>query len=465
MVRETIFIYYLSFLARIVYRTEHCSLKVGKGIRKMKARFRVHASKMKKKLADVGAVVLVLGLLLTLSLSCGNGYKEPTPTPRVTPSPHQTPTLTPGTKTLKIGLVMPLSGPGAPWGYEAQQGAQWAIDKVNAAGGIKVGADTYVLKLVKCDDKLTGSVAAECASKFVYDEQIHYAIGPLVTYPAMSPILTPGKCFAASPANATSLTIGPDFPYSLAIAAPIPQWVDAFWKQAYRFHPEIETVVIVSGTDLAGDLYSAASEAIHAKYGRKVTGVVRYQPFSQDYYPVLISVAAKNPDVLDFAGGMKGDIDLMVKQVRELGYTGLLAGSSHGDTASTVEVASAEAAEGFMINDPDYGSDLYPETTRQLYAEYRQHYGKPFSAITYGSYGGVMLFVQAIKKAGSTDPDEVMKVFDNPDWEFEWFGMSGRSLGGMETFGIRRCVQDEVGYSEVINGVKVMKSRERTLVP
>ena len=164
---------------------------------------------MRKKLVGVSAVVLVLALLLTLAPSCGNSYKEPTPE----------------TKTLKIGLVMPLSGPGAPWGYEAERGAQWAIDKVNAAGGIKVGPLTYMLKLVSCDTKLTGSVAAECASKFVHDEQIHYAIGPLVTYPAMSPILTPGKCFAASPANATSLTIGPDFPYSLAIAAPIPQWV------------------------------------------------------------------------------------------------------------------------------------------------------------------------------------------------------------------------------------------------
>ena len=57
------------------------------------------------------------------------------------------------------------------------------------------------------------------------------------------------------------------------------------------------------------------------------------------------------------------------------------------------------------------------------------------------------------------------KVFDDPDWQFEYFGVPGRSLGGLETFGSRRVLQDEVGYSEVINGEKVMKSREPVVIP
>jgi hypothetical protein len=76
----------------------------------------------------------------------------------------------------------------------------------------------------------------------------------------------------------------------------------------------------------------------------------------------------------------------------------------------------------------------------------------------------VNLFVQAIQEAGSIDPDEVMKVLDDPDFEFLWFGLPMK-LGGYETFGISRCVQDEVAYSEVINCEKVMKSHKSTVVP
>ena len=68
-------------------------------------------------------------------------------------------------------------------------------------------------------------------------------------------------------------------------------------------------------------------------------------------------------------------------------------------------------------------------------------------------------------------PDALAYVAGNeqlgpdPDFEFEWFGLQGWKLGGYETFGISRCIQDEVGYSEVINCEKVMKSHQQTLVP
>ena len=84
---------------------------------------------------------------------------------------------------------------------------------------------------------------------------------------------------------------------------------------------------------------------------------------------------------------------------------------------------------------------------------------------TYLSYGTVGLYVQAIEEAQSIDPDDVMEVFNDPDWEFEWFGAPGKSFGGLQTVGIRRVTQDEVAYSEVINGVKVMKSRQAVVIP
>jgi hypothetical protein len=63
-----------------------------------------------------------------------------------------------------------------------------------------------------------------------------------------------------------------------------------------------------------------------------------------------------------------------------------------------------------------------------------------------------MLYKQAIEEADSIDPDEVRAVFDDPDWEFEWFGMPGRQLGGLQTFGIRRANQDQNCLSVVKDG-------------
>jgi len=397
-----------------------------------------------KKLITIGAVVLVLALLLTLAPACGKEKGE--------------------VKTLKMGLLLPFSGPGAAWGVPAEQGANWAIDEVNAAGGIKVGADRYLIELVKCDTKMTGSVAAECATRFVYDEHIHYAIGAIVTNPAMNPILTEGMVLDMLIGNME--VIGPEAPYCLINCAPIPQWMDTFWKQAYQFHPEIQTVAIASDTGPSGDYYLTASQAAHAHYGREVIHVARYEPFTTDFYPVLTPLVAKNPDAIDLSGGNIGDQDLIVKQARELGYKGIIAGGQHGPVDSLLEVAGSEYAEGFLVNDPDYSCELYSEESRELYAEYQQLYpGQPLNYLTYLGYSSAMFWVQAIEEADSIDPEEVVKVLDDPEWEFEWFGTPGVTLGGLETYGIRRCVQDEVGYGEVINGERVQMSRGPVVVP
>ena len=72
--------------------------------------------------------------------------------------------------------------------------------------------------------------------------------------------------------------------------------------------------------------------------------------------------------------------------------------------------------------------------------------GAQFGLTQYLGYGNVMLIKQAIEEAGSIDPDLVVKVFDDPNWTFEWFGMPGHKLGGLETYGIRRVHPDEIVY-------------------
>jgi len=422
---------------------------------------------MKRKLIGISTVVLAMVLLLTLMPSCGNGDEEATPTPGsgVTPTPGTTPTATPEVKTLKIGLLVPFSGAGGAWGIQIERGVIMAVASVNDAGGFKIGGDTYMIEVVNCDSKMTGSVAATCASELVYQEDIHYVVGPITTSPSCAPIFTENKAFYSVIATAKPEFIGPEYPYAWTSPAPAFQWVDAFWRQAYQFHPEIKTVGIVAASTYSAAAYLAAEQVVHPNHGTEIVHVSRFQQFTTDFYPALTPIVAKNPDAISFCASI-GEGDLMVKQARELGYTGLIAHSHHGDPTSTIEIAGCEASEGFMMNDPDYSSELYPEATRQLYAKFLERWpGDPVALTSYLGYGGVMLYVQAMQHVNSIDPDEVMKAFNDTEWTFEWFGSPGFSLGGMEDFGIRRVLQDEVCYGEVVNCEKVMMSRAPVVVP
>ncbi len=76
-----------------------------------------------------------------------------------------------------------------------------------------------------------------------------------------------------------------------------------------------------------------------------------------------------------------------------------------------------------------------------------------------------MLYKQAMEKADSIDPDAVRAVWDDPTWEYEWFGMTGRKMGGLETDGILRQNQEENVFSIVTDGKRVQLSREVSVVP
>jgi len=59
------------------------------------------------------------------------------------PTPGVMPATTPEAKTLKMGLLTCLSGPGATWGLEELEGMEFAAGKINGAGGINVVDDKY----------------------------------------------------------------------------------------------------------------------------------------------------------------------------------------------------------------------------------------------------------------------------------------------------------------------------------
>ena len=46
-------------------------------------------------------------------------------------------------KTVKVGFLAPLTGEVAAWGLPGLYGCQIWAEKVNAAGGIKAGGDSY----------------------------------------------------------------------------------------------------------------------------------------------------------------------------------------------------------------------------------------------------------------------------------------------------------------------------------
>jgi len=71
---------------------------------------------------------------------------------------------------------------------------------------------------------------------------------------------------------------------------------------------------------------------------------------------------------------------------------------------------------------------------------------------TVHGYSHVTAIVTAIEQAGSIDVDDVIKVFDDPDFRFNRCYVENARVGGFETYGIRRQFPHFQAYSEIHDG-------------
>ena len=398
---------------------------------------------MKRKLISIGAIVLALALLFTLMPSCGKEKGE--------------------VKTLTIGLLYPLSGPAAPWGVNFELGAKWAIEHINAAGGLKVGKDTYMIETVSCDTKLTGSVAATCATMFV-DQGIHYVCGPIFLSPAVDPIFTPAKVFYAQGGTWPS---SKDRPYQIVASSHPYYWVNGWWKMVAKHNPDIETVIVINPPGTDGDNWHDAAVTTMEELGLDLLDTARYEVGTVDFYPLLTPLVAQNPDVLCFGFAPPGDAAVLTKQARELGYTGWLSVSAGTGTSQLRDVVGDENMWGILMNDPDLCSPVYPPKSCELLQEWQERYaeapGQSMMRTPTMGYDAMMMYATAIEQAGSIDPDEVMKVLDDPNFRFPTVFSDSTALGGWESYGIRRSFPLNDDYGEIIDPDNINLSMELTI--
>lgn len=79
-----------------------------------------------------------------------------------------------GAETLKIGVIAPLSGPGAPWGMAMAEGAKILASTYNDEGGIDVGGTKYQIQVIAYDDEYKSPEAIAVYNRLVYQDGVKY---------------------------------------------------------------------------------------------------------------------------------------------------------------------------------------------------------------------------------------------------------------------------------------------------
>ena len=302
--------------------------------------------------------------------------------------------------TIKIGMVLPVTGPAAESGKYALTGAKIALVRVNKAGGV-LGKP---VELVTEDDQTTNPGAVLAFSKLAAQPDIVAFLGSIRSTQnhAMAPdILKTGKpvCFGGTdPAltkmgNPWLIRFRPNDSYSGRVIASY--GVETLGKKNWA---------IVHSTDAFGESGFNALAASLAKIGAKVASDQGYPNQNQDFTPVVLAIKSSGADVIGSYFTFDNDVAVFARQLRQLGVTLPWVGSP-----TTVDVGAVKLAGPALYGTygvVDYAVDSSPEAKEfaQSYTAITKLQPDIYSSWTYDAIG---VLCDAMKRAGSTEPDKL----------------------------------------------------------
>jgi branched-chain amino acid transport system substrate-binding protein len=302
--------------------------------------------------------------------------------------------------TIKIGMVLPVTGPAADSAKYALAGAKIALERVNKSGGV-LGKQ---VELVTEDDQTTNPGAVLAFSKLAAQPDIVAFLGSIRSTQnhAMAPdILKTGKpvCFGGTdPAltkmgNRWLIRFRPNDSYSGRVIASY--GVETLGKKNWA---------IVHSTDAFGTGGLKALSAALDKVGAKVAIDQGYPNQSQDFTPVVLAVKSSGADIIGSYFTYDNDLAIFARQLRQLGVTLPWVGSPSIVVAGAVKLAGPALWGTYGV--ADFAIDANPASKEfaELYAAVANAPPDNYSSWTYDAIG---VLAAAINKAGSTDPEKI----------------------------------------------------------
>ncbi len=253
------------------------------------------------------------------------------------------------TKTVKIGVIAPLSGSLSPLGLGIRNGVDLAIRQANEEKKIK----GWKIELAAEDDTAKADVGAQVAAKLSSDEEVAGVVGTLNSSVALQvqPILDKSGIVMVSPANTgVELTQGTDpaakkrqFESYFRVATT--DNIQGPFAANYVFNDfKAKNVVTIHDKKTYGQGLVAAFSGQFTKNGGKIVAAETINPGDQDFSAVLTKIKPLNPDLI-YYGGEFPEAQLLSSQAEAQGIKAPLMGGD-GIYDKTFITTAGQAAEG-----------------------------------------------------------------------------------------------------------------------
>jgi branched-chain amino acid transport system substrate-binding protein len=319
---------------------------------------------------------------------------------------------------IKIGVIAEAQ---AVAGSSIPLAAQLAADEINAAGGL----DGRKIEIFSYDNHSSAAESVRAFQRAVNEDHVNAVIASYVSEVvlALEPWTGRLKTVMITPGAASDVitqNIAKDYDHlkytfhGYATSTSIAEATCAAAKDLLVDHLKMTSAVVMSED-------AAWTTPLDAEYlkclpniGLKVLDHIRVSPDTTDFTPIFNKIEGEKPDVI-ITGishvGVQPTVQWKQQQVPipMFGVSSQASNSSFwNDTNGAVEGVLYQAFSG-----PDVA--VTPKTL-PFVAAFQKRYGNFPSYCGYTAYDEVFYIADAIKRAGSTDPDKLVEALEKTDY-------------------------------------------------
>lgn len=309
---------------------------------------------------------------------------------------------TPAGDTIRIGEFASLTGKEAAFGQSSHKGTLLAIEELNAAGGV-LGKQ---IELIFEDNQSKAGESATIVKKLISRDKVVAILGEVASSRSLeaAPVAQNAGIPMVSPSSTNpAVTEVGDHIFRICFIDPFQGTVMARFALDTLKAKRVAILTSVSSAYSVG--LARYFRETFAGNGGEIAIEQKYSEGDKDFKAQLTAIRAANVEAI-FVPGYYTEAALISKQARELGIGVPLLGGDGWEAPQLIEIGG-DAVEGIY-----YSTHYSPQNRTPAVAAFVKKFQETYNGETPDAmaalgYDSTMVLVDAIRRAGSTEPDAI----------------------------------------------------------